>query len=561
MRFLIWISLLFISANIFAQTNPDLLKLYEDFRDWRIVTQPVAGDDIPRVERPAGWTPDFSPKALENHREKYNEFRKKLDALPKTGWTREDSVDFLCLSAMLERVNWELNVLRQPHRNPDFYVHQTLGSVYELLLISSPMTDERVNEIIIRLNSFHKTVDAAKANLTEGIRPFAEIALDNIGDVMTKMDVLFTKLSEITSNKYRSKILKATDNAAAALLSYTSWLKKNRLKMSDKFSVGRENYVYFLKNVALIPYSPETLLAQGQQEWQRAVAFETFEKLRNSAVPEPAIFPGTEAQIEQAKKDEQAIRDFMEAKNIMSVPDWLQHYLNRPVPEYLAPFTNMGVVDDLTSETRLDENGISYIPEPSRDLSYFNLSRAIDPRPLIVHEGVPGHYFQMAISWKNPRPIRRAYIDSGANEGIGFYVEEMMHQFGLFDDRPKTREIIYNFMRLRALRVEVDIRLALGTFSIEQAGEYLAKTVPMDVATAVHEAGFFAYNPGQAITYQIGKLQIIKLLSDAKILQKENFDLRKFHDYLMLNGNVPIALLRWEYLGLDDEIQQFFKSE
>jgi hypothetical protein len=54
-------------------------------------------------------------------------------------------------------------------------------------------------------------------------------------------------------------------------------------------------------------------------------------------------------------------------------------------------------------------------------------------------------------------PIRRHCYDSVANEGIGFYAEEMMLQAGLFDDNPHTREIIYNFMRLRALRVEVDV--------------------------------------------------------------------------------------------------------
>jgi len=237
-------------------------------------------------------------------------------------------------------------------------------------------------------------------------------------------------------------------------------------------------------------------------------------------------------------------------------PNCGNNYLNKKIPDHIAPLAYMGVVDDLTSETRLDEDAVSYIPEPRPDLSYFRLATAKDPRPIIVHEGVPGHYFQMAISWRNPDPIRRRYIDSGANEGVAFYVEELLQQFGMFDDRPHTREIIYNFMRLRALRVEVDIQLALGNFSIEQAGQFLARTVPMDEETAVHEAGFFAYNPGQAITYQIGKLQILKFLSDSKIQLGDKFNLKDFHDYLMLNGNVPIALLRWEYLGLRDEIER-----
>ncbi len=224
------------------------------------------------------------------------------------------------------------------------------------------------------------------------------------------------------------------------------------------------------------------------------------------------------------------------------------------MPAHVAPLSFMGVVDDLSSETRLDENGVSYIPEPSPNLSFFRRASAEDPRPIIVHEGIPGHYFQLVRSWANPDPIRRRFIDSGANEGIGFYVEELLLQFGLFDDRPHTREIIYRFMRLRALRVDVDINLALGNYSIEKAGAHLASTVPMDFETAVREARFFAYNPGQAISYQIGKLQILRLIADAKVRQGESFSLQHYHDYMMVNGNVPIALQRWEYLGLTDEV-------
>jgi len=557
----IFLLTIFLWSFSWAQSNPDLQKLAGDFWAWRAVQQPATGDDIPRVERPDGWTPDWSPKAVERYRQKYRDFRDKLDSLPRDNWQRADSVDYLSLRAQIERVNWELNVLRAPHRNPDFYVHQTFGAVYELLLIHSPMTEQRMQNIIKRLNSFPKTIKAAKINLTEPVAQFSDIAWHNTGDVLITLERLFAALQndKNMSKETRTDLLNANDSAMDALVDFRNWLLKKRPKMSADFSCGREAYEYFLKNIALIPYTPEQLLQMGRQEWERAVAFETYEKQRNLELPEPAIFKSAAAQIEQGKKDEIAIREFLEKNGIMSVPDWLNHYINKLRPERILPLAHMGVVDDLTSETRLDEDAVSYIPKPSRKLSYFGLSRAIDPRPLIIHEGVPGHYFQLAISWKNPDLIRRHFVDSGANEGIGFYVEELMQQFGLFDDRPKTREIIYNFMRLRALRVEVDIRLALGTFTIQQAGEYLAKTVPMDKKTAIGEAGFFAYNPGQAISYQIGKLQIYKFLSDAKIQKGDQFSLREFHDYLMQNGNVPIALLRWERLGPRDEIGQFFE--
>jgi uncharacterized protein (DUF885 family) len=125
----------------------------------------------------------------------------------------------------------------------------------------------------------------------------------------------------------------------------------------------------------------------------------------------------------------------------------------------------------------------------------------------------------------------------------------MMLQAGLFDDSPHTREIIYNFMRLRALRVEVDVKLALGKFTLEQAAKYFEEKVPMDSQTARQEAIAFSTGPGQAITYQIGKLQITKFLAEARMLQGDKFNLRAFHDYVWKNGNVPIALQQWEYLG------------
>ena len=541
-----------------GQLNEDLQSLAAEFFNWRSATQPAAGDDIPRVERPDKWVPDYSQEALLEIKTKYKEFIIRLEEIPKQNWHVSDSVDYLILRSAVERVNWEFTVLNAPSRNPDFYVQQTLGAVFELLLISTPMTEQRATNVIARLNSFSQTVEDAKTNLTQPVASFSDIALGNLENIRKKLEATNDALMPLFPERLHEELSHASESAIKALEDYAIWLKMKHPEMTNDFSVGKEAYEYFLDNIALIPYSPEELLKQGELEWNRSVLLEEFEQLRNSKLPEPTLFTTVEEQLSRAKIEEENIRVFLEENDIMTVPESLSHYLSVKIPPHLAPLAYMGVMDDLTSESRLKETAVRYIPEPSPYLPYFSLSSAQDPRPLIIHEGVPGHYFQMALSWSNPDPIRRRFIDSGANEGIGFYVEEMMLQFGLFDDKPRSREIIYSFMRLRALRVEVDIRLAVGEFDIEEAGEYLEKKVPLDKETAIDEAGFFAYNPGQAISYQIGKLQITKFLSDAKIMKGDEFDLRKIHDYLMLNGNVPIALLRWEYLGLRDEIEQFF---
>jgi hypothetical protein len=347
----------------------------------------------------------------------------------------------------------------------------------------------------------------------------------------------------------------ATDRAADALEHFREKLQAILPSLPNETALGRDVYVFFLKNVALMPYSPEELLAMGKQEWNRAVAFEAFEKNRNKNVPPLKIAANLDDWIKDAAGKELQIRKFLGERGILTVPNWVQHYTLRPMPEYLRALQGFSEMDDFTSPSRLNENCIRYVTEPSGKLGYFWQATAEDPRPITVHEGIPGHYFQLCLSWTHEDPIRRHYYDSGANEGIGFYAEEMMLQAGLLDDSPHTREIIYNFMRLRALRVEVDVKLALGQFTLEQAAKYLQEKVPMDENTARQEAIAFSTGPGQAITYQIGKLQIIKFLAEARMQQGDKFNLRAFHDFVWKNGNVPIALQRWECLGATDKLQ------
>jgi hypothetical protein len=297
-----------------------------------------------------------------------------------------------------------------------------------------------------------------------------------------------------------------------------------------------------------MPFTPEELLAMGRQEWERAVSFEAYEQNKNRGLPELPLAASVEKQIAREYEAELGVRHFLESRNLLTVPKSMGHYRNQAVPDYLNALA-MGVTDDLTGPSRLKENGTSYLRPPSLQLGYFSLATARDSRPILVHEGVPGHYFQLALSWTHEDPIRRYYYDSGANEGIGFYAEEMMLQAGYFDDSPRTREIIYNFMRLRALRVEVDVKLALGLFTIEEGAKYLETTVPMDRKTAMQESADFASGPGQAISYQIGKIQIMRMMAAARRKQGANFDVKQFHDFVWKNGNVPISLQQWELLG------------
>lgn len=544
-RSLILLVSLALSATVMRAAD-SLDELAGDFWRWRAVTQPVSGDDIPRIERPDGFLPRWSSDTIPERLSKLAEFERRWKAI---GEDPARVVDYRLIGSALARVHFELEIEKSWKRNPSFYIDQTLGLYFEAILQPPPFTERRSRDIVARLGSIPVTLEHGKQNLTEMAWPFAKLASNRLFEVRSKLRESTKALAPLLVPAYQARLQQEADRAGDALEAYRNWIIERTDSLPKSTAVGREAYLYFLRNVALMPYSPEQLLEMGRQEWERSVAFETYEQQRNAGKPALVLVRTQTEQMARENREELAVRKFLVDRGILSVPEWIGHYRNLPLPRYIEALGGgLGVTDDLTGPSRLKENGVSYIRVPSPNLGYFSLSTARDPRPILVHEGTPGHYFQLCLSWAHENPIRRHYYDSGANEGIGFYAEEMMLQAGYFDDSPRTREVIYNFMRLRALRVEVDVRLALGTFTIEEAAEYLQKTVPMDHATALQEAAMFAATPGQAISYQIGKLQIQALLADARRQQGDKFRLREFHDYVWKNGNVPVSLMRLEYL-------------
>jgi uncharacterized protein (DUF885 family) len=538
-------------GNIAAAES--LEKLADDFWTWRTKHAPFTGDDVNRMERPSG-TRDWSRASIDTRHSDLAQFESRWKKVDPSSWPIAQQVDYKLIGSALSRVRWELDKNPRWKRDPNFYIEQTLTALAEALTIPAPYDEARSREILTRVENIPSILQQGSQNLENPPAPFASVAIQNLDGIRERLRKMSSALIKSTTLK-PEELNSASERAADALEKFQQQLKQKLPTLPQQTALGRDAYIWFLRNVALMPFTPEELLAMGRQEWNRAVAFETFEKNRNKDVPPLKIASDINSWIKDAAEKELQIRKFLEERGILTVPDSVQHYTLRATPDYLRAlgFTEN---DDFTSQSRLKENCIRYVPEPSEKLGYFWRATAMDPRPITVHEGIPGHYFQLCLSWKHEDPTRRHYYDSGANEGIGFYAEEMMLQAGLFDDSPHTREIIYNFMRLRALRVEVDVKLALDEFTLEQAAKYLQEKVPMDENTARQEAIAFSTGPGQAITYQIGKLQIMKFLADARMQQGEKFNLRAFHDFFWKNGNVPIALQAWEYLERQKEIPE-----
>jgi uncharacterized protein (DUF885 family) len=526
--------------------SAELAALATDIWDWRARQQPALGDDIPRLPRPSGWLPDFSPEAVDGARRRRDELTARWRALDVSELDVAARIDHRLLGSALSRVTWELDVLESWRRDPLFHVHQALNPYFDRLLARPPFDDDRAADIVAAIAHVPATVDRALAVLDAPAGPLTAAAVELLDGSGERLNESVAALAGHLPPAHRQPLTDAVAPAAAALEQLRSALA-GLDGLTDAVGVGDEAFVWFLRNVALMVETPDELVQRSRQEWERTVVLEAVAKHRASAVPVPPLPESTAAQVAREAAAEAEMRRFYDDGGFLTQPDSLRRYLTAELPDYLAPLRFLGVLDDLTDEFRLDEDGLSYVPAPAADLPYFYAANARDPRAGIAHEGA--HYQQLSLSNAHPNPIRRRYYDSGSNEGIAFYNEEYLLQAGLFDDAPHTRTVIWNFARLRALRVEADVRLATGEMSLDEAVDFFVRRVPMDRQTAFEESCFYAGNPGLALSYQTGKLQLIGLVAAAVESEGDDFSLRRIHDAIWRDGNVPFSLLRWQLLG------------
>ncbi|MDA2985312.1 MAG: DUF885 family protein [Actinomycetota bacterium] len=535
----------------------EIQSLGEDFWNWRRDQQPRSHDDIPRIERSLGWAPKWSGQDVERYKKEAAIFadrhvRINAGSADKPNCSIESYVDYRLIGSAIARITWEIDYLKIWQEQPRFYIDQSIGVIFDHLLPPT-ITEEIIKEVIFVFTQCGRILGEGLQNLAgDAVKEYAEVAIELLHNIEPQIKDAVAALKPLTSDDLFQELKVASDDAISHFLNFRKWLVENKDSMGAIEPVGVVKYQWFFDNVALVPYTPEYMREVGLLEWERAVTLQSLakNKHRNQTLPE---IPATAAiQVENERAAEESIRNYYESEGILSQPKSLGHYLNAAIPAYLIPLRWLGVTDDLTGPSRVDEDGYSYVPTPDKDLPYFYAANARDTRAGIVHEGA--HYQQLALSWRHPRTLRRHYYDSGSNEGVAFYNEELMLAAGLFDDAPHSQILMYNFMKLRAMRVIVDVNLATGEIDIPTATSYLEKKVPMDHATAYDEAVFFASCPGQALTYQIGKTQIIKFYSDSIEKFRGDFSIRNFHDYLWLNGNIPISLARLEFLSDPQDI-------
>jgi uncharacterized protein (DUF885 family) len=160
------------------------------------------------------------------------------------------------------------------------------------------------------------------------------------------------------------------------------------------------------------------------------------------------------------------------------------------------------------------------------------------------HEAVPGHHFQISIAQElTALPLaRRLLTDTAFAEGWGLYCERLADEMGLYSD-DVARLGMLTADSWRAARLVVDTGIHAMGWSREQALTWMRANTPLsDAETATEIDRYIAY-PGQALSYMVGRLELLALRAEAAEVLGDKFELKAFHDVVLGSGSLPLAVL------------------
>ena len=309
----------------------ELATLATDIWDWRARQQPALGDDIPRLPRPSGWLPDFSPEAVDRARQRRDELTARWRALDVRDLDVAAQIDHRLLGSVLSRVTWELDVLESWRRDPLFHVHQALNPYFDRLLAPPPFGDERAADIVAAVEHVPVTVERALAALDGPAGPLTAAALELLDGVGDRLHESTAALVGHLPAVHRKPLTDAAAPAAAALERLRTALAAFD-GLTDVVGVGTDAFVWFLRNVAVMAETPDELVQRSRQEWERAVVWEAVAKHRAAAVPVPPLPASAAEQVAGEAAAEDEVRRFYEGGDLLSQPDGLRRYLNAELP-------------------------------------------------------------------------------------------------------------------------------------------------------------------------------------------------------------------------------------
>ena len=563
MKLLLLILLTFVQfPSVQAQTPADLRRMADEYYRWRNQNFPVVSSDAGLHTWDDKLT-DYSLSAVLARRLYATDLLNKVRAMPGASWSKDDRIDWLLFRSQLEGVAFFNRVMDPEATDPQLYVNECSSGIFSLLKKEYDTPRIRALAATARLKQMPFMMEKAKSNLTRPVQLYARLAIDSARSIDGLLnDSLMTLAKDLTPAE-KNALVAARDAALKTIHGFADWLEQRLPGMVPFKPMGAENYNYLLKNVYLLPLDSGQVEMLGQTELARYRALESLLSDPSLADPNPARSKSipTDQQdfLKKYESRQTEMIEFLKSRRLVTIPPFVGPFEIRQLPEAFKP-TSPGGFMNAPGVYDKDNSGFYFIPTYNPASKNFYIRAAIeDPRPILGHEGIPGHFLQLSIANHVSNEIRRQHFDGILIEGWALYTEEMLMRTGFYPDNSSAQGQILRLSRYRAARIGVDVNLHTGKWTFDQAVNYFMEAGGLDREAAQGEAAGAASYPSQKITYITGKWQIMRLLGKYRDKRGSGFQLGQFHDDLLKNGSLPLSVVEWIMLDDSSSLDQALK--
>ncbi len=547
-----------IDAAAFRNQNVNtaiaaLHKLADDYYAWRNENYPVNSSNAGLHTWDDRLT-DYSAAKIDERAKHVHALLEKVCAMKIENWPKDERIDAILFRSQLEDIDFGNRVLKFERTDPQVYASECTNAIFSLLKKEYDTPRNRARAAANRLKQMPPLLKQGLGNLHNPVKLYTQLAIQSARAIDPLLNKSLMALDVDLAPNEHDDLVKARDAALVALHRYADELEKRLPKMADFAPMGEANYNYYLKHVLLLPLDAAQVDMVGRAELARYRALEALLPDPKLADPDPArsanIPPDQGSFLKAYEGREEEMVSFMKERNLVTLPSYLGRFQIRQLPDAFKPTSPGGFMNPPGVYDK-DPTGFFFIPTYNPQSKNFYIRAAIeDPRPILGHEGIPGHFLQLSIANHLNDEIRRQHQDTVFIEGWALYGEEMLMRTGLYPNNSAAQGQILRLSRYRSARIGVDVNLHTGRWSFEQAVKYFMQAGGLDREAAEGEAAGAGSSPTQKISYIIGKWQIMNLLGRYKDRQGDNFRLGQFHDDLIKNGSLPISVVEW--ILLDD---------
>ena len=523
----LYLIIFFVSIGFSFSQDNNREELEVLFTDWRQFETPPLNNGAP----------DYSVETFRNRMPEFRKLRDRLNEIDKSKLDIKSKIDWTIIWAEMNGFEFNFRVLKPWERDPAYYksvwmnrsdvpAHEgpTHHSVVEIWQYDFPLSKNESSELNKQLRVIPILNEQAKINLTGNAK---DLWIAGIRDIDTQISDLQSILNYPNVNNDQN-LVTTINEAIESTVSFSNWLKSESSKKDGPSGIGKENYTWYQNNVHLVPLSWDDEVMLLKRELARAWSSLKLEEHKNRNLPKLNSASTPEEYNLLVSEASKELINFLDKEEIVDVKDFYKE--------------------------ALDEHLGSYIPEDKRN--FFWITVHLDPKPLFSHFF---HWFELAEMDFNPSqnvlrkgPLLYNIFDS-RNEGVATAVEEMFMQTGLYENNPRSKEIVYILIAQRAARGLGSLYAHANLMSMEEAGKIHSEYTPRgwmktEKELLIFEQHLYLRQPGYGTSYITGKYLFENALAEFSRLNENDAsaNLKSFFSKLINIGSIPMTLFHWE---------------